>query len=269
MGAADNELIERLRNGEPPRVKASARILTIDIERLPGIAYAWEPKTRYIAPRNFIEWPRLLCFAARWYGDKRMLFEAEWKDGGREQMVKRAWELYDEADIIVTYNGRRFDNKHLKTDWLDAGFPPPRPWKDVDLYSVVSRHFGYESKSLDTVTRRLGRPGKESFYSITGSMAAAEGDKAAQRKLKTYNAGDVELTEWLYDRLRGWIHNHPHIGAASGDPKCNQCGSVEVEKTPTQYRAVLIDYVMYRCADCGGLSRGAWHARGSVNHGVA
>ncbi len=110
MGTADKALIQKLRTGEPPRVKAAARILTIDIERLPGTAYVWEPKTRYVAPRNFLEWPRLLCFAARWYGDKRVVFEAEWRKGGREQMVKRAWELYDEADIVVTYNGRRFDN---------------------------------------------------------------------------------------------------------------------------------------------------------------
>lgn len=263
-----SDLIKQLRQAQSPRVKAAARILTIDIERLPGTAYLWEPKTRYVPPRNFIEWPRLLCFAARWYGQKRVIFEAEWKKGGRERMVQRAWELYDEADIIITYNGRRFDNKHLKTDWLQANYPPPRPWKDVDLYQVVSRHFGYESKSLDSVTRRLGRPGKESFYDIAQSFAAANGDKAAQKRLREYNIGDIELTEWLADRLRPWIHNHPHVGAASTEPSCNRCGAKELEKQPTQYRAVLIDYVMYRCTNCGGMVRGAWHARGHVVQGV-
>lgn len=248
------------------RVQTGAKILTIDIERLPGVAYAWEPKTRYIAPRNFIQWPRLLCFAARWYGDdKALIFEAEWKN--RDRMIERAWKLYDAADIVVTYNGIRFDNKHLRTDWLEAGMPPPRPWKDVDLFAQV-RQFGYESKSLDTVTRRLGRPGKELSYDIGLAQAAATGDREAQRALKTYNAGDVELTEWLYDRLRGWMPGHPLPGTFGDEKRCNQCGSDDLKRQATKYRAVVIDYTLYRCQNCGGNVRGGWHARAASTRGV-
>lgn len=247
------------------RILNPSKILTIDIERLPGLARVWEPKTRYIAARNFVEWPRLLCWSARWYGQRRQMFASEWED--REAMIRRSWELYDEADIVVTYNGIRFDNKHLRTDWLTLGLEPPRPWKDVDLFAVV-KQFGFESKSLDTVTRRLGRPGKATFYDMDGAQAAVNGDATAQRRLKRYNAGDVELTEWLYDRLRGWIPTHPFVGTHGDEKVCPQCNSTDLRLEPTPYRAVVIDYALYRCKNCGGLVRAGWHARAASTRAV-
>lgn len=246
--------------------KTQAKILTIDIERLPGLAYAWEPKTRYIPPRNFIEWPRMVCFAARWYGQKRVIFEAEWKD--RDRMIERAWSLYDEADIVITFNGIRFDNKHLKSDWLLAGMAPPLPWKDLDLFQVA-KQFGFESKSLDSLTRRLGRPGKELHYSLETTLAAVEGDRDAQRELTTYNHGDIELTEWLHDRLIGWMPAAPFKGTHGDEKVCNQCGSHELTHVPNQrYRAVVLDYALYRCDNCGGVLRAGWVARAGTTRGV-
>lgn len=242
-----------------------AKILTIDIERLPGLARVWEPKTRYIPAQNFVEWPRLLCFAARWYGQKRPIFEAEWLD--RERMIRRAWELYDEADLVVTYNGVRFDNKHLMSDWLTLGLNPPRPWKNVDLFQQV-KQFGFESKSLDSVSRRLGRPGKQLHYNMDLAHAAASGDRDAQRELKTYNVGDIELTEWLYDRLRGWMPHHPFTGTHGDEKRCNQCGSDSLTLQPSKYRAVVLDYGLFRCDHCGANVRGGWVARAASTRGV-
>lgn len=237
--------------------RTTAKILVIDIERLPGTAYIWDPRTDYVAPRNFIEWPRLLCFAARWYGQKTPIFQAEWRD--RDAMIRKAWELYDEADHVVTYNGIRFDNKHLRTEWLEAGLTPPRPWKDIDLFAQV-KQFGFESKSLDSVSRRLGRPGKELHYDIGLAFRAANGEQAAQREMRAYNIGDIELTEWLYDRLRGWITTG-HVGKGHATDKiCPNCASEDLELRSTKYRAQVIDYPMFTCQNCGKHSRGTWHA---------
>ena len=248
------------------RIKDPSKILILDIERLPGLARVWEPRSRYIAPRAFVQWPRLLCWAARWYGQKQYQFAAEWD--GREAMVSEIWGLYDEAEVVVTYNGIRFDNKHLRSEWLEAGLRPPRPWKDVDLFAVV-KQFGFESKSLDTVTRRLGRPGKALLYDMEMAHAAAAGDEKAQKTLRRYNAGDVELTEWLYDRLRGWIPTHPFIGEHDGEEaRCNQCGSHDLVNQPSKYRAVVVDYNLLRCDNCGGLVRSGWHSRVASTRGV-
>jgi len=243
-----------------------SRILILDVERLPGTAYAWGPKTKYIAPSNFVEWPRLLCFAARWYGHRETIFESEWED--RDQMLHRAWDLYNEADVIVTYYGTGADNRWLSTEWLEAGFSPPEPWKDVDLYKVVRSQFGFESNSLDTVTKRLGATGKTTRYSMDLAWACVDGDEAAQRKMKSYNARDVRLTLWLYNRLRGWIPNHPHLGAWGDDARCPQCGSGELVLSSRRYKAVLLEYALYRCQSCGGNVRGSWEGRLASTRGV-
>lgn len=242
------------------------RILTIDIERLPGLAYVWEPRTRYIPPDAFKEWPRMICWAARWYGQSRVMFEAEWKN--RDRMIERAWELYDQADAVITYNGVTFDNRHLRSDWITAGYPPPRPWKDIDLLREVRKKFGWESKSLDQVAKRFNAPGKVDRYNRQMALAAVAGDREAQKRVRLYNVGDVEVTEFVHDALTGWMNDYPHLGTQS-EQACNQCGSTELHEQPTKYRAVVLSYRMYRCESCGGLVRSSWSdARLAVTRGV-
>lgn len=251
------------------KIKTPGRVLVMDIERRPGLAKVFDPRVSggYISPRNFVEWPRTICAAGRWYGEKSVMFTAEWQEGGHDGMTRELWRWFDEAEIVVTFNGVRFDEPHLRTDWLQLGLNPPRPWKSVDLYRTV-KQFGFESKSLDSVTRRLGRPGKQLHYDMQLAEDCVRGDEKAQRRMQRYNRGDVELTEWLYDRLRPWIHNHPMIGPLGSDAKCNRCGSDQLDREQGTYRAVVIDYVLYRCRNCGGHVRGGWHSRAAQTRGV-
>lgn len=252
-------------------VSPDKRILVIDIERVRGTVRLpiWslnDYKNRRIHADNVEEWPRLLCYAARWYNEKKPIFEAEWLD--RERMVKRSWDLYDEADLVVTFNGKNFDNKHLRSEWLLAGYKRPAPWKDVDLYPAL-RPFGFESKTLDAVCKRLGSPGKVRHYDPELVMRALDGDVKARRETRLYNIGDVELTEWLYDRLRGWLNQHPFIGTHGDELACNECDSTELTFYPSKrYRAVVLDYALYRCNHCGALVKGGWSARAATTRGI-
>ena len=248
-------------------VHHQGRILTIDIERLPGLARVFDQKTKFVSYRNFREEPRTICWAARWKGQKRMMFEAEWKDP--EAMLRKSWELFDQADAVLTFNGKKFDIPHLRGAWLEAGFPPPRPWKDIDLYALARNKFGYTSNSLDHITKRLGFRGKNDAYSIEMGEAATSGDKEAQKRLREYNASDVELTEFLHQRLLGYMPTHPHLGRTS-KITCNQCGGKELAEQPNNYQAVLLQYQMFRCDNCGGIVRSNWNvARTAISRGVA
>jgi hypothetical protein len=251
-----------------PVVAGSRRILTIDIERRPGTAYFYDAKVDWIPARNVVEYPRTVCFAARWYGHPNPIFSAEWHKAGHDGMVHRAWELFDEADIVYTYNGKKFDEKHLRGDWAVLGLPPPRPWKSVDLLSAVRANFAWEHKSLDAVTRRLGRPGKEHPFDLQMILDASDGNRQAQSDMRIYNIGDIELTEWLADRLRPYLHNHPFPGSFGGEVRCNTCGSDKLTLQPSRYLAVVIERALYRCDDCGGNVSGGWHARAAATRGV-
>ena len=254
-------------------VTRQARVLILDIERLPGTASVnfWDLgdfKGRRIHHENVVEWPRTICAAWRWYGTKRVHFAAEWDEGGRQSLLERTWDAYNEADIVVGHNLRSFDTKKLKGDWKLAGLPMPNPWKTVDTLVVSRREFGFESNTLDALCKRFGLDGKIDHYNARVAAAACDGDKAAQRRLKRYNQADVEQTEMFYDALRGSIPSHPLMGVHGDTVACNQCGSEDLTLQPTRYRAVLIDYALYRCNNCNGTIRGAWHARGSSTRGV-
>ncbi|NIV35232.1 MAG: hypothetical protein GWN58_38990, partial [Anaerolineae bacterium] len=51
-----------------------------------------------------------------------------------EGMLEGAWELLDEADAVVHYNGKKFDIPTLNREFVKYGFTPPSPYKQIDLY---------------------------------------------------------------------------------------------------------------------------------------
>ena len=75
--------------------------------------------------------------------------------------------------------------------------------------------------------------------------------------IRKYNKQDVVLTEKLYDRLRAWIPNHPHLSMFTGDEwGCPVCGNKDLSKfrAGTSYANVQ-KYRMYQCP-CGHWVRG-------------
>lgn len=241
-------------------------VVTLDIERLPGrfTADFWDLnafKGRRISPHMVTEWPRTICLAWRWYGDKRTEFASEWGDG-REGMLQRAWDVFDRADVVVGHNIARFDGRKLATEWRDLGLNPPRPVKYVDTLTEARKVFGDESYRLDALCERLGIVTKTDSYNVEMARAAVAGDKAAQRRLKAYNVGDIAASEALADRLRGWLPGHPHnvMGTMDDRLTCPQCWGDNLERNGSTL-ATQIAYVLYRCSDCGANVRGAAHHR--------
>jgi len=166
---------------EVVRLRSDARILTIDIERLPGRARMehrgltiegdfWDLSGwkyiigRRIHPDDVIEWPRTICAAWKWHGTPRVHFAAEWLPGDTS-WLHAAWDAYDEADIVVGHNLAGFDTKKLRGAWLELGLPEPRPFKTIDTLKVA-REFGFESNTLDALCKRLGIPAKTDKYSV-------------------------------------------------------------------------------------------------------
>lgn len=247
----------------------TARILTIDLERLPGSVPIFDARVRggYIHPSRWTSYPTTLCFAAKWYGRKAVEFHATWLDP--EAMLRRSWELYDEADIVVTYNGKKADNRWLRDDWAQAKMTPPSPWRDVDLYTVNKSTFGFESASLDHLCERLGLPRKVDHYDPTVARAAADGDAKAQARIKRYNVGDVRITEAAYEALRPWVKAHPNLGLYSGaDKACSSCGSEDI--APNGWtRTALTTYALYRCNSCGANLRTAHRKNGAGIRGAS
>jgi hypothetical protein len=240
---------------------ASPKILTIDLERLPGEVTldVWEPRDfariNYVHPDRWDKLPRTLCFSYRWYGAKTVHFVANWDNRDDAYHCARvAWDLFNEADIVVTFNGKRADIKWLRSDWVMAGLPQPAPWRDVDLFVIARSAFSFESKSLRHLCDRLGVDNKSGHYSAEVAKLAEAGNRAARRELTAYNKQDTRVTELVLDRLRPWIKG-VNLGAyyLDDEARCPACGGTDLH-ADGWYMAAVQRYALYRCA-CGALSR--------------
>jgi uncharacterized protein YprB with RNaseH-like and TPR domain len=209
----------------------------------------------------------VISFAAKWHGEKKVEFRSDHHDG-HDIMVSRAHELYDEADAVITFNGRSFDNKHLRREWLLAGLPPTSSHVDVDLLLVARKQFKFASNKLDHVAAQLGIGSKVKHAGFDLWLGCMRGDDKAWATMRRYNIHDVRLTEALYDRLLPWISSHPHRGLFGGPRAgCPRCSSMEVMVRGYAVTATG-RYPRYQCKGCGGYFRGT-HRVEAVHHRAA
>ena len=85
--------------------------------------------------------------------------------------------------------------------------------------------------------------------------------------MSKYNKRDTAILEEVYLRMRPWIKGHPNVGnlISSEEPVCSICGSTDLEKLEGEYYYTSIGkYELFRCKNCGAISRG----RKNLNIGV-
>lgn len=231
------------------------RILTLDIETAPALADVWSLWNVNVGLSQLRQVSTVICFAAKWHGQRRVEFYSD-HHNGHEDMVRAAYDLIDQADIVQHFNGKRFDMPHLRREFLLAGMSPHKPVREVDLYQVVKGRFRFQSNKLDHVSQQLGVGSKVKHAGHALWVRCMAGDERAWAQMKRYNIGDVRLTEQVGDILRPWIHNFPHMGLFVGEENCcNRCGSADLERRGFAHTP-LSSYQQYRCRGCGGWLRG-------------
>jgi DNA polymerase elongation subunit (family B) len=244
--------------------KLGPRILTIDIETSPNMAHVWSLWNVNVGLNQLLESGEVICFAAKWYGEKKVHFYSNYHDG-HEVMIQAAHDLLTEADIVVHYNGKRFDIPHLNREFLEAGLEPPAPYVQVDLYQTAKSKFRFPSNKLDYIAQTLNIGAKTSHAGHQLWLDCLAGKQKAWKTMKEYNIHDVELTERLYDKLLPWIHPHPNVNIYSDllEDNCPNCGGPELKPQGKAYTNLGI-FQRFKCADCGKWSRGK-HKLGSID----
>lgn len=234
------------------------KILTLDIETSPHQGYSFQVWQTNIAPGQIIAPTQMLTWSAKWKGARKCIFR-KWTDG---DFLDKLHELLNEADIIVTYNGDKFDLRHINREFLEAGLFPTRPVASVDMLKVVKKHFAFPHNRLDYVASRLLGETKLETGGFDLWTAFMSGDRKAERLMERYNKRDIVLTEKLYIKLLPWITNHPYaldyevdIGDENVDYRCPACGSRAIERQrPRRTRCYAIR--VNRCTVCGSFHDG-------------
>jgi hypothetical protein len=230
------------------------KILLLDIETAPHQVYVWGMWDQNVQLDRLIEHSRTLCWSAKWCGEDEILWD--WELDGKKRMIRRVHKLMSEADIIVTYNGLKFDIPQLNNEFIKYGLDPIRPNKHIDLLRTAKAQFRLASNKLSFVAEylKLGRKVQHKGFALwTGCLA---GNREDWDKMVEYNQGDVTLLEAVYNRLRPWVKNHPDIRPGERGEHCRHCGSEHVIGRGNRH---TLEFEIHRlqCKDCGGWSDGA------------
>lgn len=231
------------------------KILLLDIETAPNLAYVWGTWKQNISMDKIVAKGHVLCWAAKWYGEPDMEFKST--RTGVKSMLREIHGLLDEADVVVHYNGKSFDIPTLNKEFVIHNMTPPAPYKQIDLLEVVRDKFNFPINKMDYVVQTLGIGKKVRHPGFQMWVDCMAGVDTAWANMEEYNRGDVLVLEKLYDRLKPWVRNHPNVGAFDPEDmeKCPHCGGKHLVRRGV---AVTKDvrYQRYQCKDCGAWARG-------------
>jgi RNase_H superfamily len=232
--------------------KPNRKILFLDIETKPAIAYVWGLWDVNISLDQIAEPGGTLCVGAKWLGGKETFLYSEWEHG-MDGMLKATHALLSEADAVVTYNGDRFDLPKLMGNFLINGMLPPPPPTSIDVLKAVKK-LGFQSNKLAFVGPFLKVGAKVKHEGMKLWTAVMDGDVAARKRMANYCIGDVKLLEQVYKKILPYIRNHPHLGSTEHD-RCGACGSGKL--SPRGYRRTKAFKIQrLRCDNCGSWSDG-------------
>lgn len=180
------------------------KTLFLDIETTPMQVYTWGLFDQNISINQIIKSTEMLCFGARWLGEKKVIFRSVHHDG-KKAMLEDLHKIMDEADVLVGWNSAGFDHKHINREFLENGMKPPSPVKDLDLMSITKSNFLFPSNKLDYVAQKLGVGSKVKHSGFSLWIKCMEGDEKSWKEMKAYQIQDVNLLVDLYDILIPWF----------------------------------------------------------------
>ena len=238
------------------------KILIFDIETSPMKAYVWNRwHTNVYLEQTISEW-FCIAWSAKWLYSNEVIgevvtpVEALKEDDSR--IMKKLYELISQADIIVAHNSDKFDIPKINSRFISLGLPPYKPIFSIDTLKVAKKQFGFSSNKLDALAEYFGIPHKlETSFDLW--KRCLNGDVKSLQYMLEYNKMDVKILEEVYLRLRPWIKGHPNIANIYNEDElnCSACGSDKLELLPNQYYYTSVgQYQLYRCKECGALSRG-------------
>lgn len=192
-------------------VSKGPKVLLLDIETAPLLGYVWGLWENNVALNQVhTDW-FILSWSAKWLGAKDVMYQDQRDAKDIEDdsgILKGIWKLLDEADIIITQNGKKFDQKKLNARFIINGFQPPSSYRHIDTVQIARTHFGFTSNKLEYMSDKLNKKYKklkhEKFSGFDLWKECLSGNLAAWKEMEKYNKYDVLSLEELYNKFSPW-----------------------------------------------------------------
>lgn len=224
--------------GNPP---PSATILLLDIETAPSLGYVWGKWEQDVI--DFKKSWYVLSFAVKWLGDKKTQtfalpdypkFKTNKEDDA--DLMRELWGFLDKADIVVAHNGDKFDLLKANARFIAHGMTPPSPYFSVDTLKLARTYFKFDSNRLNDLAKYLGVGAKLPTTGANLWFGCMQGDEKSWKRMRRYNAHDVDLLEQVYLKLRPWAKRHPNMSYFNRrELNCPVCESPDTKRSGWRY----------------------------------
>lgn len=249
-----------------PNHHVGPKILFIDIETKPIFAHVWSLWENNVGLNQIESDWSVLSIAAKWLHEKEVMYRDNRgnKDLDDDKaLLEWAWDLLDEADVVITQNGMRFDIPKLFARFLIKNVrrrKPPRAFKQIDTKVIAKQKFGFTSNRLEYMSEKLNRKYKKlahkKFPGHELWVACMNGVVAAWEEMRKYNIHDVLALEELWKTFAPWdnsINFRLFDGKLNSD--CGICGG-KMHANGKRYVTGVGVFQRYRCGKCGAEERG-------------
>lgn len=239
-------------------------VLILDIETAPILGYVWGLWENDLGLNQIkTDW-HILAWSAKWLGDppSKILYmdQRRARDITNDKTILRGiWKLLNEANVVITQNGKAFDEKKLNARFILNGFKPPSSYKHIDTKVIANKKFAFTSNKLEYMSDKLCKHYKKQKHSkFSGFELWSEclkGNLKAWKEMERYNKYDVLSLEELYLKMQPWDNSiNFNLYRDADDYVCN-CGSKAFSKNGYAYTRVG-KYQRYECKKCGAELRG-------------
>jgi uncharacterized protein YprB with RNaseH-like and TPR domain len=154
----------------------------------------------------------LLCGGFKALGEKKVKIyridespnykEEPWDDSWLAEQL--AGEI-EEADILVSYNGKRFDLPFLNARLVRFDKKPIIGKKHIDLFFVSKFQLKLSNWSLDALAKHLNLPVQKTRMEGEQWTKAMTGDPEALQYIIDHCVLDVKVLEQVFKKVKGLI----------------------------------------------------------------
>lgn len=240
--------------------KPKAKVLLLDIETAPILGYVWGLWENNLALNQVKQDWYILSWSAKWLGDppNKVMYADQRNVKNIEddsKLLRGIWKLIDEATVVLTQNGKKFDMKKLNARFILNGMKPPSSYRQIDTLVIAKRHFSFTSSKLEYMTDKLCVKYKKlkhaEFSGFELWKQCMAGNLKAWKSMESYNKYDVLSLEELYLKLAPWDKNiNFNVYTEDEDTTCSACGGINFKNHGFKYTNTG-KYQKYICNDCG------------------
>lgn len=243
------------------------KVLVFDIETSPMLAYVWDLHEQNVALGQLHKDRFVIAWSAKWLGDPASKIMYMDQRGSKNieddrKILQGLWNLLDEADIVITQNGKSFDSRRLNARFITHGMKPPSPYRHIDTYLLIRSVADFTSKKLgylaDTLCTKYKKLKHSEFPGLSLWIQCMAGNRKAWDSMKKYNIHDVLSTEELYEKVKAWAPQQMptafipmHVSV-----QCGTCGKQDKMQRRGFHLTKTHRVQRFQCKGCGAWQLG-------------